>query len=127
MKAQEKLDVMIAQAQDRVIELEALKSTIAAELQEQYDAGFSAGAASVGSDAIYTEEQLQAKISEAVLPLQAQIEEFPNQIQTAVEQAKVELKAELLADYEAAQASESSIEAAFLSKLKTEVVPQEGV
>jgi len=62
----------LAALQQQVVDAQAL-------VDQAYQKGFADGAASVSvppSDKLYSEEELQAKIAEAVAPLQKKIEEL---------------------------------------------------
>jgi hypothetical protein len=69
--------VLIADLQAKLADVDAF---VALEKQASYDKGFADGVASVvvppPSDKLYSQEELDAKIQEAVLPLQAKIAEL---------------------------------------------------
>lgn len=90
----------------------------------KYDEGFAAGVASVVvSDKIYSQAELDAKIAEAVAPLNAKIVELDVKVAelsaaVVAEAGKlVAYKAELLAKYEAQQVAESEGETGFKNLL----------
>ena len=74
---------------DLQAQLANVEALVAVEKQASYDAGFAAGVASVtGNDKVYSQAEFDAKLAEAVSPLQAEL---------AVVKAEVEgLKAEVL-------------------------------
>lgn len=134
---------IFAQLQALVSELQAKieeqSASIEAEKQASYDEGFAAGAASVGSDKIYSQAELDAAIAQAkaeleaqngdlmvqldgvkaqVLSLESQFAELQASVETKVSEAVAAFKADLLAKYEAAQAAESEIEASIADLLK---------
>lgn len=97
----------------------------------KYNEGFEAGKASVVipevpvSDKVYSQAELDAKIAEAIMPLQAQITELQAKVDgmsAAIETAKVEavaaFKADLAIKYEAMQVVEAQAETGFAELLK---------
>lgn len=115
------VDQMLVEAQSKVEALTKLQTEIDAEKQAAYDEGFTAGAASIGSDVVYTEAELQAKLAEAVAPLNTKVEELSAEVQlipAKLDEAKVSVKAELAAKYAELQVAESQIETGFGDLLK---------
>jgi hypothetical protein len=108
-----KLSELQAQLAEASFALEGAKKV-------SYDEGFQAGIASViipvipSSDKIYSEAELQAKIAEAVLPLQAQLDAMPKAIVDAV----AAVKAELLMKYSDLEVAMSTMETGFAELLK---------
>lgn len=92
-------------------------------VDQAYQKGFTDGVASVviPVDKIYSEEELQAKIAEAVAPLQKKIEEL-EAVVAGVDQKIADgvalFKAELLAKYEELQVAETAAEVGFAELLK---------
>lgn len=99
---------------------------LADELKASYDAGYAAGlAAASGSDKIYSQLEVDAKIAEAIAPLQFQINDLGMKLDAAIAdkdasiaQALIDLKASLLAQLELEQASELALKESFKSLLK---------
>lgn len=112
----------IAALQAQLVDAQASADALA---KAKYDEGFAAGVASVGgSDKIYSQAELDAKIAEAVLPLnekvaslEAKIVEIEAGIEVKVKDAVAVFKAELLAKYEAQQVAESEGETGFKNLL----------
>lgn len=97
--------------------------------KQKYDEGFAAGVASVPtpqpSDKLYSQEEMDAAIQSAVVPLnekiaelQTQVDGMQAQIDAKVSEAMSAFKAELLAKYEAQQVVESDSETGFRDLLK---------
>jgi len=110
----------IAALQTQLADAQASAQALA---DAKYKEGFDAGVASVVipevpvSDKVYSQAELEAKIAEALLPLQeklvelqAQVEAVPAQIEQAKLDAVAQFKAEFLEKYKAAQIAESQIE-----------------
>ena len=99
---------------------------LADELKASYDAGYAAGlAAASGSDKIYSQVEVDAKIAEAIAPLQFQINDLSMKLDAAVAdkdasvaQAILNLKSSLLSQLEAEQATEFSLIESFKGLLK---------
>lgn len=93
-------------------------------VEQAYQKGFVDGVVSVPpivSEKIYTQEELDAKIQEALLPLNEKVAALEAEIALVPEKivAGVALiKAELLAKYEELQVAESAGEVGFLELLK---------
>lgn len=118
--------VLIADLQAKLADVEVF---VAAEKQLSYEKGFADGVASVPvvppSDKLYSQEELDAKLAEALLPLNDKIVELEKKIEEltlAVDAAKVEavalFKAELAAKYEELQVAETAAEVGFGELLK---------
>lgn len=114
---QEKLDQIVALAQEAVAELPT-------ELQAKYDAGFTAGADAGGVDKIYSQAELDQRLADqasgyetTIGELNTQVSMFPTHLEQAKAEAKAEYKAELKAAYEAQQVAESQGETGFGSLL----------
>lgn len=114
---QEKLEQIVALAQQASAELPV-------ELQAKYDQGFTEGAASVGSDVIYTQAELDAKLAEQastyetqIAELQAQVDAFPEQLEVEKTKAVAAKMAQLKTAYETQQVAESQGETGFGSML----------
>lgn len=120
---------------DLVANIAALQSQLAdaqasaqALADAKYKEGFDAGVASVQipvSDKVYSQIELDAKIAEALLPLQTQIADLQakvDAIPSALESAKVEavaaFKAELVVKYQEMQVVEEQAETGFAELLK---------
>lgn len=117
----ETMEALIAEATAKVEQLTNLLAEIEAEKKAAFDAGYVEGAASVGSNVVYTEEELQAKIVEAVAPLNVQISDLNLQLATVPEQIAAAITAkvtELAAAYEAQQVAETASETGFKDLLK---------
>lgn len=92
--------------------------------KEAYDKGFVDGVASVPvivADKIYSEEELQVKIQEALLPINEKVAAL--EIELALVPEKIAagvalMKAELLAKYEELQVAETAAEVGFAELLK---------
>ena len=99
---------------------------LADELKASYDAGYAAGlAAASGSDKIYSQAEVDAKIAESIAPLQLQINDLSLKLEAAIAdkdasiaQSLSDLKASLLAQLELEQASELALKESFKSLLK---------
>lgn len=123
-----KLMSLVAAAKEALsaVEIEAMAAQVAmpeelaAEKQASYDEGFAAGAASVGSDKIYS----QAEVDAMLAPLQAELdgvkaelEALKLDIDAKIEAAKADavaaLKAELKAKYDEQQVAEAQGETGF--------------
>jgi hypothetical protein len=110
--------VLIADLQAKLADVDAF---VAAEKQASYDKGFADGVASVvvppPSDKLYSQEELDAKIQEAVLPLQAKIAELEvvvAGIDQLVADKMAAFKAELLVKIQELDALEDSAVAELL-------------
>lgn len=97
----------------------------------KYKEGFDAGVASgvvpevPVSDKVYSQVELEAKISEVIIPLhqqiaglQAQIDQIPAQIEQAKVEAIASFKAELASKYADMQVVEQAAETGFAELLK---------
>lgn len=112
---------MTEELKAKVAEAEAAASELA---QLKYDEGFAAGVASVtppASEKIFTQEELDAKIQEALSPLQTKIADLENVVanQDAVIAQKVEegiaaFKVKVKEAFLAQQASETQSESELL-------------
>lgn len=94
------LQGLLSQLSALQAQLADAEAALAAEKKAAYDLGFSEGVASMQSDKIYSEADLQAKLAEAVLPLQVKIQELEAAlvgIDEKVAQEIAKVKAELLA------------------------------
>lgn len=112
----------IAALQAQLVDAQASADALA---KAKYDEGFAAGVASVGGgEKIYSQAELDAKIVEAIAPLNVKIAELDAKVlelEAAVlaEAGKlVAFKADLLAKYEEAQVAESAVETGFKDLLK---------
>lgn len=79
--------------------LDQLKASYEADVKAAYDDGFAKGVASTGSEKIYSQAELEAKIMEVVSPLKSEIEALQLQVgQTdqRIADAIAAFKAELL-------------------------------
>lgn len=119
------MDAKIAAAEAEVVELKKLAEEIEVEKKAAYDQGFTEGAASIGSDVVYTEKELQEKLDAAVAPLNVKLEELgaelekvPAKLDAAVAEAKAAMKAELAAKYAEMQVAEQAAETGFAELLK---------
>lgn len=116
------MESKIVSAQEEVQKLVELLALIESEKQAACDEGYASGmAASSGSDKLYSQAELDAKIQDAILPLQEEINILKSQsidVEAVIFEAKSELKAELLAKYEEQQVAESQAETGFLELLK---------
>lgn len=108
----------LAALQQEVVDAQAL-------VDQAYQKGFADGVASVvvppASDKIYSEEELQAKVAEAVAPLQKKIEELEvvvAGVDQKIADALAAFKAELLAKYNEFQVAETAAEVGFADLLK---------
>lgn len=110
--------------QDKLSQISQLATEAAAELpgelQAAKDQGFAEGAASVGSDKIYSQADLDQRLADqasgyeaTIAELNTQVAGFPLAIEQAKEAGKAELKAELKAAYEQQQVAESQGETGF--------------
>ena len=121
--------------QDMIANIQALQTAladaevaVAVEKQKSYDEGFAAGVASVPVDdgaTPFSQADLDAAVSAAVEPLNAQIADLSAQLQAAqnglpaqIADAVAALKMDLLAKYEAQQVAESHSETGFKDLLK---------
>lgn len=111
------MEAKIVAAQEEVQKLVELLALIESEKQAAYDEGYAKGMADAsGSDKLYSQAELDAKIQDAILPLQEQINVLNSQVvdvEAVKAEAKAELKAELKAKYEEQQVAESSSETGF--------------
>ena len=112
----------IAALQAQLVDAQASADALA---KAKYDEGFAAGVASVGvSDKIYSQAELDAKIAEAVLPLNEKIALLDAKVLelealvVSADAKLVEFKQMLLAKYEEAQVAESAVETGFKDLLK---------
>lgn len=110
----------IGELQQKLADAQAAADELA---KAKFDEGFAAGVASVnvGSDKIYSQVDLDAKIAEVVAPLDAKIVELQvkvDEIPSLIESAKIDLKSELLEKFKAAQDAETELEKAFEDILK---------
>lgn len=110
----------IGELQQKLADAQAAADELA---KAKFDEGFAAGVASVnvGSDKIYSQVELDAKIAEVVAPLDAKIVELQvkvDEIPSLIESAKIDLKSELLEKFKAAQDAETELEKAFEDILK---------
>lgn len=110
----------IGELQQKLADAQAAADELA---KAKFDEGFAAGVASVnvGSDKIYSQVELDAKIAEVVAPLDAKIVELQvkvDEIPSLIESAKIDLKSELLEKFKAAQGAETELEKAFEDILK---------
>lgn len=115
------MEAKIVTAQEEVTKLTELLAMIESEKQAAYDEGYAAGVSTQGSDKLYSQAELDAKIQDAILPLQEEINVLKSQIvdvEVVKSEAKAELKAELLAKYEEQQVVESQSETGFSDLLK---------
>jgi hypothetical protein len=93
-------------------------------VDQAYQKGFADGAASVSvppSDKLYSEEELQAKIKEALFPLEEKITSLEAEISLLpqkIEEGVAAFKAELLAKYNELQVAETAAEVGFGELLK---------
>ena len=108
----------LAALQQQVVDAQAL-------VDQAYQKGFADGAASVvvppASDKIYSEEELQAKIKEALFPLEEKITSLEAEISLLpekIEEGVAAFKAELLAKYNELQVAETAAEVGFGELLK---------
>ena len=111
----------IAALQAQLVDAQASADALA---KAKYDEGFAAGVASVGGgEKIYSQAELDAKIAEAVAPLNVKIAELDAKVAElsaalVAEAGKlVAFKADLLAKYEAQQVAESEGETGFKNLL----------
>jgi hypothetical protein len=124
------MNELFQQLQDLAAKIQDAANSLNAEKQKSYDEGFAAGVASVGpaNDKIYSQEELNQKISEEVQLLQGQIDLLNSKVaeleavpavdvEAVKAEAKAELKAELKAKYEAQQVAESLGETGFAAEL----------
>lgn len=118
-------------ASDQIVALQAqlADAQVSADAlaKSKFDEGFAAGVASVlpNVDKIYSQAELDQKVSEAVLPLQeqivsmqAQLDAVPSVIDMKVGEALAAFKAELKAKYELQQVAETEGEVGFKSFLE---------
>lgn len=117
------LNNLVASIATLQLQLADAQAALDAEKKASYDKGFADGVASVNpsSDKIYSQAELDAKLAEALLPLQLKIEELEKKVTELeiAQDAKVNaFKAELLAKYEAQQVAESEGETGFKDLLK---------
>lgn len=123
------LNELVANIAALQVQLADAQASAQALADAKYKEGFDAGVASVVippvSDKLYSQVELEAKIAEALLPLQTQIAELQAQVEAVpaqIEQAKVEavaqFKMEFLEKYKAAQVAESQIENSIEELLK---------
>lgn len=115
----------LIEAKAIVEKIESLGVEIEAEKQASYDEGFKAGLASNGIDKLYSQAELDAKIQDAVLPLNEQVKVLAESVESLkleVESGKVEavasFKAELAAKYNDLQVAETVAETGFGELLK---------
>ena len=119
----------IAALQAQLVDAQASADALAkAKLDEGFALGFEAGKASVvipPSDKIYSQLEVDQKISEAIIPLQEQIivlqakvDGFPLVLDQEKAAAVLAFKAELLVKYEEKQVVESQAETGFADLLK---------
>ncbi len=120
----EQLVALIAALAELQEKLSDAQIALEVATKEAYDKGFVDGVASVpvvGAEKIYSEEELQVKIQEALLPLNEKIATLEVEIALVPEKiaAGVALmKAELLAKYEELQVAETAAEVGFAELLK---------
>lgn len=117
------LQAKFAEAQNKLADVQALlDSEKLASFNEGksvgYEEGFAAGQAASGNGKLYSQEEADALVANAVAPLQEQInvlqgqvDAMPQKIADAVAIAKAELKAQVEALIDAQQSAESSSEA----------------
>ncbi len=114
------LVTLIADLQTKLADAQAAADELA---KAKYDEGFAAGVASVSgnADKIYSQAELDAKIAEAMLPvqeqvaaLQAQVDGFPQMLADKM----AEFKAELSAKYQEMLVVENNAETGFAELLK---------
>lgn len=112
---------LITELQAKLVDAE---SALAESVKAAYDMGFTDGVASVPpvvSEKIYTQEELDAKIQEALLPLQTKVEELEVVVaglDQKVADGVAMVKAELLAKYNELQVAETASEVGFADLLK---------
>lgn len=127
---------LLALLQGLVAQLAALQTQLAdvpaaleAAKKLSYDEGFAAGVASVPvvlpSDKIYSQDELDAKIQEALQPVQAELDsvkaqmvDMQVQIDQKIADAIAAFKADLLAKYQDQQVVEAQSETGFADLLK---------
>lgn len=114
----------IAALQLQLVDAQASADAFA---KAKYDEGFAAGVQSVipNVDKIYSQAELDQKVSEAVIPLQeqiagmqAQIDAVPSVIDSKVAEAVAAVKADLVAKYELLKVAISDSETGFGEFLK---------
>lgn len=113
---------LINELQAKLVDAEAALSESA---KIAYDKGFADGAASVvvtpPTDKLYSEEELQTKIKEALFPLEEKITSLEAEIALLpqkIEEGVAAFKAELLAKYNELQVAETAAEVGFAELLK---------
>ena len=119
----------------QVVALEASQAEKLAQVaKEEYDKGFAAGVASVipGVDKLYSQAELDAAVAAAVDVVKAELdvvkaeaaavklelESLKAGLPAQLAAAKAEVKAEILAKYQDAQAKEAEVEKALEEELK---------
>lgn len=108
----------IAALQAQLVDAQASADALA---KLKYDEGFAAGVASVvapPSDKIYSQAELDQKIADALLPIQAELEAVKASIEPKVAEALAVFKADLLSKYQEQQVVESQLETGFADLLK---------
>lgn len=117
MNVIELLNGLVAQIQGLQQALVDAQAAVELVRKEAYDKGFADGVASVpvSGDKIYSQADLDKAVADAVGPLnekivalQAQVDGIPGQIDAAVAQAKVDIKAQIKT---LLQAEEADLEA----------------
>jgi len=112
---------LINELQAKLVDAEAALNE---SVKVAYDKGFADGVASVPpvvSEKIYTQEELDAKIQEALLPLQAKVAELEvvvSGIDQKIADGVAMVKSELLIKYNELQVAETAAEVGFADLLK---------
>lgn len=110
--------------QDKLSQISQLATEAAAELpgelQAAKDQGFAEGAASVGSDKIYSQADLDQRLADqasgyetTIAELNAQVAQFPTRLEQEKAEAVAAKIAELKAAYEQQQVAEAQGETGF--------------
>lgn len=125
------------QAVDFIARVDEFDVGIAAEKKASFDEGFAAGAASVGSDKIYSQAELDEKIAPLmteieqlkveIVTLKGEVSSMPEKLEMAKGEAVEKFKAELLEKYTAEQSAESESEKKFAELLAPAVVAEKPV